>query len=507
MSLKKIVQARNATVKTTPRQDTWASVVTGLGMDGQDKSVGLSAVLTTLSQEQAEIIWRSDDVAARIIERLPEEMTREGFELEIEGKAGKDQSEELMDAHDELQTLQHLYTCMTWERAYSGSALLLGADDGQADWSIPLNEEGIRSFDWMLPLTARECVPFLWYDQPGPKFGQPRIYQLVLDNPGGMVSQMLFVHESRIIPFQGVQVSRQHRAKTYLRWGDSVLVRVLKIVQQFQTAFDSSAVLMDDFAQAIFKMKGLADMVANEDPNDPQRIRNRVRAVNYSRSNINAILLDADGEDFQRHSTQVTGLPDLLDKFSLRVAAAADTPVTILMGQSPAGLNATGASDIRFWYDRVKAKQVQKLNPPINRITELKAKALGMKLDAPEPKKPEQERMPARQDAAPPPAKAKQGKVWSITHRPLWQLTELERAELESKVASKDKIYVDAGVLTAEEVALSRFRGDKWSMSTTLETEDRHTLAEENTAKEAEAAKLMTEATTPKEKPPAKKEK
>lgn len=44
-----------------------------------------------------------------------------------------------------------------------------------------------------------------------------------------------------------------------------------------------------------------------------------------------------------------------------------------------------------------------------------------------------------------------------IQCRPLVELTEAERAELELEHAQKDKLYVDSGVLTPEEVALSRF--------------------------------------------------
>ncbi len=38
-------------------------------------------------------------------------------------------------------------------------------------------------------------------------------------------------------------------------------------------------------------------------------------------------------------------------------------PVTILMGQSPAGMNATGESDFRWHYDRIKSRQTLHIAP------------------------------------------------------------------------------------------------------------------------------------------------
>ena len=48
----------------------------------------------------------------------------------------------------------------------------------------------------------------------------------------------------------------------------------------------------------------------------------------------------------------------------LQVAAgAADIPVTRLLGQSPAGLSATGDSDTRNYYDMIAARQELDLRP------------------------------------------------------------------------------------------------------------------------------------------------
>ena len=56
------------------------------------------------------------------------------------------------------------------------------------------------------------------------------------------------------------------------------------------------------------------------------------------------MLVDKNDE-FDRVSYNFQGLPDLMDRFAERLAAAADIPATRFMGQAPKGMNATGASD------------------------------------------------------------------------------------------------------------------------------------------------------------------
>lgn len=98
------------------------------------------------------------------------------------------------------------------------------------------------------------------------------------------------------------------------------------------------------------------------------------------------------------------------------------------MGRSPAGLNATGDSDLTSFYNSVARDQENELKPRLLRVYKMLAHT--MDIDPSEV---------------------------VIQCRPLVELTEKERAELELAHAQKDKLYVDSGVLTPEEIALSRF--------------------------------------------------
>lgn len=98
------------------------------------------------------------------------------------------------------------------------------------------------------------------------------------------------------------------------------------------------------------------------------------------------------------------------------------------MGRSAAGLNATGEMDLTAFYNSVARDQENKLKPCLLRIYRLMALTMGIDPDS-----------------------------VVVECRPLVELTESERADLILKHAQADKLYVDSGVLTPEEVALSRF--------------------------------------------------
>lgn len=434
------------------KSDGWENVLTGLGVMGRDKRLQTVHQASPVTWEEAESLWRGDDLAARIIETVPNEMLRQGFEFHDESE--KELEEYVTDRWDELDLYGTLWEALTYERAYGGGAILLGANDGATDLTEPLDVARVRSFDWITALEPRELTPVYWYNNPrAPKFGKPAIYQLNPISPGaGQLSTNSFVapttqvHESRLIIFPGIKVSRRQYGELS-GWGDSVLTRANAVLRDFNISWGAAGTLVSDFAQAVFKIEGLANLFASD---NTDAVKARMQAMDYARSVVRAIVVDSN-EDFERKSTPVTGLPELLDRFATRLAAAADMPLTLLMGQSPAGLNATGESDIRFFYDRVKAAQHRKLKPAIERIT-----ALILANNTPNGKN--------------------NNHYWSIEFNPLWQPTEKEKAETRLIVAQTDQIYIANGVVSPEEVAISRFGGDDYSIDMLVDFKARESL-------------------------------
>jgi len=439
------------------RADGWINSLTGMGDPSRDKRhlSNLTNDLTILQQLDAEFLWRSDDMCARIIEKVPEEMTREGYEIQL-GEADKDLSEATEKYATDFDVLGKIKEALEYARAYGGAGIFLGADDGEPDLTKPLNIENVKSFDWMNVLTPLELFPRIWYGDPrAPKYGEVMIYRIQRFVFGGAVEsgfservyEMPLVHESRIIRFDGVRVSRR-QLRQRNGWGDSVLMRVLQVISDFQQSYTGAAILIQDFAPAVVKIKGLAELLASQ---DQASIQKRAQAIELARSIARAIIIDSE-EEYERKSTTVTGLPELLDRMALRLAAAAEMPVTMLMGQAPAGLNATGASDIRWFYDRIKSQQTRKLKPALERIHELIFRSK---------KGPTGGKVPEN---------------WSIKFPPLWQNDGPAEADMRLKMANADVALVNAGILSPQEVAASRFGGDEYSLETQLDIESREAI-------------------------------
>lgn len=429
------------------RLDGWANLLTQMGYAGRDKRMAGQLTATLLSYEDLEQLWRGDDIAARAVELLPREMLREGFALNIpEDQA--DVSKKMTAQLDDLKANERFFDALCYERAYGGGAILVGADDGATSMMAPLNVRTLKSVKWLTALTKQEVYAEKYYEDPAqPRFGEPEYWRI---QPQMGAGAALTVHESRLLLFKGICISRR-QVYSNQGWGDSVLLRAYEVIRDFAQGFGGAAALLQDFSQAVYQIENLSELMAD---NQEGLIAERFRIMELARSILRAIVIDKT-ETFERKTTNLTGLSDILDKMMLRTAAALETPVSLLMGQAPAGLNATGDSDIRWFYDNAKSKQKNKLKPPLEHLIRL----LFLAKEGP--------------------TRGIEPESWQVSFHPLWQLTASEGAELRNKQADTDEKYIRAGVLTPEEVAKSRFGGESYSTDTVLDLEARRKKKEE----------------------------
>lgn len=426
------------------RYDGWMNWLSGHGIAGRDKRQGASFAAAVLTFDQLAELWRGDDLAARAVETLPKEAIRQGWDLTVpEDDEGGDESDRIAEIMDKLHNLgaDHIIQIgLGYERGLGGGAVLIGANDGQADLTKPLDLNKVRSLDWLTPLEPREIQPIYGYADPrAPKYGQPEIYRItsrpIWPSPDGRSTAQasMEVHESRLLIFPGIRVSRYQQIANQNGWGDSVLVRMWRVLRDFNLAWGSAGALVTEFASAVYKFKDLWETLATDGGNVD--FANRLQAMDLARSTINATVIDAD-DDFQRMQTPISGLPDLMDRFATRLAASADMPLTLLFGTSPAGMNATGESDIRFFYDRVASYQHDKVEPQLKQLIRILFRTLGNKTEPPR---------------------------WNITFRPLWQESAMDKAKAILTTAQADQINIQGGVYSAEEAADSHWGTGEWT--------------------------------------------
>jgi phage-related protein (TIGR01555 family) len=441
-----IVKSLGAGVR---REDGWQNLLTGLNDRTRDKRLSANVYRTFLTYTDALQLYRADDMAMRGCDAPAEEMTRRGWKMQVEDS---DETGEAVDQQFQDWTLaQKVFDCLRFKSAFGGAGILLGIDDGQP-LDQPVDENNIQSIDYLTVLQSIELQGITFYANPqSPNFGKTALFRVVpqLASNNAQDPFMPVVHESRVIQFQGIYSSRRQLRENY-GWGETVFNRIVERIRDFQTSFEALPILMQDFSQGVFSMKGLAQALAMDDGTN--LLTTRLQAMDMARSSLRSMIIDADGEKFERQVTPMSGIDKALQMGVYRLAAAFRIPAMILMGQEISGLGSDGGGNYQWWYDQTETRQETDLRPQLNRL----ARLLFLAKDGP--------------------TNGQVPKRWSIKFHALNRLTPQEEADKRLKHAQADEIYINAGVLSAQEVAESRFKGDGYGDDIHLNTDLRDDL-------------------------------
>lgn len=425
------------------RNDGWQNRQTGLGTT-RDKAAYMGFYTgARLSHAELEIMYEESDLVATIVDSIVDDALRQGVTVDLQSD-DEDTSEDketetaITMKLDSLSAIEKMSEGAIWGRLYGGGVVWpIVTDSGRLE--DPLNLDAISSVNSLLVLTAQDVYPAAWETNPNsPGFGLPSVYQVMQIGNGGASIPIVRVHASRLIVFGGQRTSTRRQLANN-GWSTSVVQRPFNVMQQFETAWQSTGHLMTDSAQGVYKIAGLIDLLGSK---EKENLENRMRVIEMGKSVVQGIVLDAEAEDYERKPTALTGYADVLDRFGKRLAAAARMPLTRMMGESPGGMNATGESDRGFWDESVQVYQgYLKV-----RFEQLVTIVMAAK-DGPTG-----------------------GEVlddWSVLFPPLRQMTEMQTADLRKKVAETDQIYEQMG-LPAEQILLNRFGGPKYSMETKI---------------------------------------
>lgn len=422
--------------------DNWANFITGLGQRGRDKSRASTFCASyRLTAAELDELYRSDGLARRIVNLITEEMVRQGWTIENE-PTGK--------VNTKLQNLNInnvMMDMIRWARLYGGSLGVLGITDGRPI-DQPLNYNNIKKLDW-IRVYDRFSTNTMEIDSDinSPNYGNPIMY-MVNDSRTGVTYN---VHHSRVLKCDWNELTPRWLADNQ-SWGDSVFQSIYEELKNYSVAFANCGLLIHDFVNYVLKVPDLVELIAN---NSCNTVEERAHALNMSKSSLNTMIIDSQ-ESYEKVTTNVSGISDLLDRFMLSLSAVSGIPISLLFGRSPSGLNATGESETRNFYDMIKQKQEGKLKPMLNKVIEIVCRSSENNFNELDYKN------------------------FNIDFVSLWQNTEEQEATLRRTVAETDAIYIDRGVLDPSDVTRCRFGGDSWSMETKVEDEDKEIDYDEN---------------------------
>ncbi|MCC7542366.1 MAG: DUF1073 domain-containing protein [Deltaproteobacteria bacterium] len=449
------------------RRDGWQNLVTGLGTSRDKATYHEFAPGLYLTDYQLDALYSEDDFAHRGVGAIVKEAFKLGYNVVVRPSTAKSEDDpgeaqelagDIIEDLDEWDLDTKFVDCAGWGRLFGGGILYFDCDDGRYPHE-PLDESSIRAIDGIHAYDRRSFTVRSRYRAPHQKAGQAETYwhHPIAEEEG----RVGVIHESRLVVFGGAATTR-FRFWQNGGWDDSVLVRVYATLVSCSANWQSICHLMHDFSQGVFGLKDLVELIRS---GQEAVVQKRLEFLDKNRASNRAIAVDKEHESFERRSSEMSGADKLADKTWLRLAAAFEMPVTVLMGQSPTGFDATGTSDQTVWYDTVGQYQRQRLRRPIKRAISI----LLLAQDG-----PTGGRVPRR---------------LSIAFPPLWTGTPKDRAAEQEAIAKRDALYVQAQILSPHEVALSRFTDHGWSPETTIDRHARHELRELDMKRRLEVAR------------------
>ncbi|QMV32348.1 hypothetical protein T2_00031 [Ralstonia phage Elie] len=181
-----------------------------------------------------------------------------------------------------------------------------------------------------------------------------------------------------------------------------------------------------------FSISGMQiDMAQALQPGGAMDLAARADLFNAMRDNRNVMLLDKETEEFFQFNTPLSSLDALQAQSQEQMASVSHIPLVKLLGTTPTGLNASSEGEIRVWYDYVASYQNKNLLPIVCDILKTVQLSLFGDIDP----------------------------SISFVFDPLYELTELEKADVRLKDAQAASLYIQDNVITPE-IERTRLQSD-----------------------------------------------
>lgn len=149
----------------------------------------------------------------------------------------------------------------------------------------------------------------------------------------------------------------------------------------------------------------------------------RAELFNRHRDNRGLFLLDKETEEFFNVTTPLSSLDKLQAQSQEHISSIAGIPLTILLGITPSGLNASSEGEIRTFYAWIEAIQEDFIRDPLTRILKLIQLSLFGSIDP----------------------------DIDFSFVPLWSLDDAALATKRKTEADTASVYVNAGIVSPDE--------------------------------------------------------
>lgn len=356
----------------TKTLDAFSNPVARLGAGTQNLLESTEYPLTRLTQNYALLnsLYRGNWIIQNIIGTVPEDMTKKWFKI---------QSNVAPEYHDKMDKLQRqtklrrsIVEGMKWGRLYGGAVgliLLAGQEDMMEeeldlDTITPDSFKGLYIVDrWSGVYPDMELIT----DISDPDYGLPAYYEI--RNELGVMTQK--VHHSRVIRFTGRELPYWERVVEQY-WGQSEIESIYEEIVKRDNVSANIASLTFRANLSVYEMDNLDQLFAVGGNQAQIRFWNLIQAQSVLESNLGVKMVNK-GDNVKQLQYSFAGLAEVYDSIMMDVAGAARIPVTKLFGRSPAGMNATGESDLQNYYDYIEELRETDFRPVIEKLLPIMA--------------------------------------------------------------------------------------------------------------------------------------
>jgi phage-related protein (TIGR01555 family) len=396
----------------------------GVGTKNQTSGSGYGFDFISRNRIQLEAMYRSSWVVGAVTDVVADDMTRAG--IEIESDLAPDKMDKIHAAFERMAIWDRINDTIKWSRLYGGALAVMMIDGQRPETPLNLNGIGPDQFKGLFVLDRWLVQPSLndLVTDYGPDMGQPKFYDVVADS---MALPRQRIHYSRVLRLDGVELPYWQKIAENL-WGQSVIERLFDRLIAFDSTTAGAAQLVYKAHLRTLAVDGLRDVIGMGGPALEALLKN-VDMIRRFQSNEGITLIDAK-DTFETHQYSFSGLDNVLLQFGQQLSGATGIPLVRLFGQSPAGLNSTGDSDIRLYYDSTKQQQERKLRNPLTRLLEVVCRSeIG---------------------EAPP-------EGFQFGFNPLWQMSDTEKADVAQKTTTTVAMAFDDGLIS-QQTALKELR-------------------------------------------------
>lgn len=344
-------------------QDAFSNPLFRLGWGSQSPLEATEYPLTRMTDNYALLnsLYRDNWVVQNVVGLMVDDMLREWYKLK--GDVSPEMQDALERTERQTRIRDRMNAGLRWGRLYGGAAGLILVR-GQENLERPLDLElvfpgsfqGLYILDRWMGITTTDGL-VMEAGEPVPE------YYSITDARGHTAAR---VHHSHVIRFTGRDLMELER-QAEMYWGESEVEALYKEVVAHDNVSANMAALTFQANINTMEVKGLEQLFSIGSGQAQRRFWQTMQAQSVLRSNFGTQLVE-QGTKLTNQQYTFTGLQDVYESMCLNLCGASHYPMTKLFGRSPAGMNATGESDLKNYYDYVDSQREAKLRPALQKL-------------------------------------------------------------------------------------------------------------------------------------------